>query len=132
MGRPGDHRLSRTTKLRLYRVCVCSSLTHCCKAWTLNRAVIQSVNRFNCTCLHIMTGEHYRVTETTPAYYLALAAHRRLLRYLAHVLRMSADSMVRSALMKPVKTLAITQRAACSVTARASRCHNLWQWRRIV
>ena len=34
-----DHRLSRTTKLRLYRVCVCSSLTHCCEAWTLNRTV---------------------------------------------------------------------------------------------
>ena len=36
-----DHRLSRTTKLRLYRVCVCSSLTHCCEAWTLNRTVIR-------------------------------------------------------------------------------------------
>ena len=35
-----DHRLSRTTKLRLYRVCVCSSLTHCCEAWTLNRMVM--------------------------------------------------------------------------------------------
>ena len=42
-----DHRLSRTTKLRLYRVCVCSSLTHCCEAWTLNRTVIRSINGFN-------------------------------------------------------------------------------------
>ena len=30
------------------------------------------------------------------------------------------------------QTLSNTQRAACSVTARVSRCHNLWQWRRIV
>ena len=42
-----DHRLSRTTKLRLYRVCVCSLLTHCCEAWTLNRTVIRSINGFN-------------------------------------------------------------------------------------
>ena len=55
-----DHRLSRTTKLRLYRVCVCSSLTHCCEAWTLNRTVIRSINGFNSRCLHVMTGEHYR------------------------------------------------------------------------
>ena len=52
-----DHRLSRTTKLRLYRVCVCSSLTHCCDAWTLNRTVTRSINGFNSRCLHVMTGE---------------------------------------------------------------------------
>ena len=45
-----DHRLSRTTKLRLYRVCVCSSLTHCCEAWTLNRAVTRTINGFNSRC----------------------------------------------------------------------------------
>ena len=28
-----DHRLSRETKLRLYKLSVCSSLTHCCTAW---------------------------------------------------------------------------------------------------
>ena len=28
-----DHRLSRETKLRLYKLFVCSSLTHCCTAW---------------------------------------------------------------------------------------------------
>ena len=63
-----DHRLSRTTKLRLYRVCVCSSLTHCCEAWTLNRTVIRSINGFNSRCLHVMTGEHYRETATAPVY----------------------------------------------------------------
>ena len=94
-----DHRLSRTMKLRLYRVCVCSSLTHCCEAWTLNRTVIRSINGFNSRCLHVMTGEHYRETATAPAYDLVLAVRRRRLRYLGHVLRMPADRMVRCALM---------------------------------
>ena len=52
-----DHRLSRTSKLRLYRVCVCSSLTHCCEAWTLNRTVMRSINVFNSRCLPLMTGD---------------------------------------------------------------------------
>ena len=94
-----DHRLSRTTKLRLYRVCVFSSLTHCCEAWTLNRTVIRSINGFNSRCLHVMTGEHYRQTATAPAYDLVLAVRRRRLRYLGHVLRMPSDRMVRCALM---------------------------------
>ena len=48
-------------------------------------------------------------------------------------LRMPADKMVRCALMALVSdTPLCIQRAACSVTARALRCHNLWQWRRIV
>ena len=89
-----DHRLSRTTKLRLYRICVCSSLTHCCEAWTLNRTVTRSINGFNSRCLHVMTGEHYRETATAPAYDLMLAVRRRRLRYLGHVLRMAADRMV--------------------------------------
>ena len=97
-----DHRLSRTTKLRLYRVCVCSSLTHCCEAWTLNRTVIRSMNGFNSRCLHVMTGEHYRETATAPAYDLVLAVRRRRLCNLSHVLRMPADRMVRCALLAPV------------------------------
>ena len=79
-----DHRLSHTTKLRLYRVCVCSSFTHC---WTLTRAVTRSINGFNSRCLHVMTGEHYRETAIAPAYDLVLAVRRRRLRYLGHVLR---------------------------------------------
>ena len=94
-----DHRLSRTTKLRLYRVCVCSSLTHCCEAWTLNRAVTRSINGFNTRCLHVLTGEHYRETAIAPAYDLVLAVRRRRLGYLGHVLRMPAERMVRRALM---------------------------------
>ena len=40
---------------------------------------------------HVLTGEHYRETATAPAYDLVLAVRRRRLRYLGHVLRMSAD-----------------------------------------
>ena len=94
-----DHRLSRTTKLRLYRVCVCSSLTHRCEAWTLNRTVTRSINGFNSRCMHVMTDEHYRETATAPAYDLVLAVRRRRLRYVGHVLRMPADRMVRCAHM---------------------------------
>ena len=81
-----DHRLSRTTKL-----CVCSSLTHCCEARTFNRTVTRSINGPNSRCLHVMTGEHYRETAIAPAYDLVLALRRRRLHYLGHVLRMSAD-----------------------------------------
>ena len=88
------HRLSRTTKLLLYRVCVCSSLTHCCEACTLNRTVMRAVNGFNSRCLHVMTGHHYRETATAQAYDLVLAVRRRCLRYRGHVLRMPADRMV--------------------------------------
>ena len=91
---PTMHRLSRTIKLRLYRVCVCSSLTHCCEACTLNRTVMRSVNGFNSRCLHVMTGQHYRETATAQAYDLVLAMRRRCLRYRGHVLRMPADRMV--------------------------------------
>ena len=72
-----DHPLSRTMKLRLYRVCVCSSLTHCCEAWTITRAVTRSINGFNSRCLHVMTGEHYHETAIAPTYYLGLAVRRR-------------------------------------------------------
>ena len=51
---------------------MCSSLTHCCEAWTLNRTVIRSINGFNSRRLHVITGEHYRETATAPAYALVL------------------------------------------------------------
>ena len=91
---------SLSTKLRLYRVCVCSSSRTA--AWTLNRTVIRSINGFNSRCLHVMTGEHYRETATASAYDLVLAARRRRLCYIGHVIRMLADRMVRCALMELV------------------------------
>ena len=86
----------------VYRLCVCSSLTHCCEAWTLNRKVTRTINGFNSTCLHVITGDDYRVTATAPAYDLVLAVRKRRLRYLGHVLRLPADRMVRRALLAHV------------------------------
>ena len=48
-----DHRLSRETKLGLYKLSVCSSLTHCCTAWALTRTVTRMINGFNSRCLHV-------------------------------------------------------------------------------
>ena len=52
-----DHRLSRNMNLRLYNVCVCSTLTYSCEAWNLTKAVSRILNRFNSRCLHVITGE---------------------------------------------------------------------------
>ena len=98
-----DHRLSRATKLRLYRISVCSTLTHSCEAWTPTRTVTRMVNGFNSRCLHVITGEDYRTTATVPAYNLVLAVRKRRLRYLGHVLRLPAESIVRCSLLALVK-----------------------------
>ena len=76
------HRLSRETKLRLYKLSVCSSLTHCCTAWALTRTVTQMINGFNSRCLHAITGEDYRAKATMPVYDLLLAVRKRRMRYL--------------------------------------------------
>ena len=89
-----DHRLSRATKLRLYRISVCSTLT---------RTVVRMINGFNSRCLHAITGEDYRTTATVPVYNLVLAVRKRRLRYLGHVLRLSAESIVRRSLLALVK-----------------------------
>ena len=65
--------------------------------WTLNRKVTRTINGFNSTCLHVITGDDYRVTATAPACDLVLAVRKRRLRYLGHVLRLPADRMVRRA-----------------------------------
>ena len=96
MGRPPSITHNETPAVPSLCVLVPS---HCCEAWTLNRTVTRSINGFNSWCLHVMTGEHYRDTATTPADDLVLAVRRRRLRYLGHVLRMPADRMVRCALM---------------------------------
>ena len=113
-----DHRLSWATKTRLYRLSVCSSLTHCCEAWTLTRTVTRMANGFNSCCLHVITGEEYRVTANEPAYNLVLAVRKRRLRYLGHVLSMPTDRMVRRSLMALVK-----------VTVSERRCTPYRHWR---
>ena len=92
-----DHRLSRALKLRTYQLAVCSTLTHASEAWTLTEPVMRSVNGFNSRCLHIITGQDYRVTATAPEYDLLLAIRQRRLRYLGHILRMPESRVVRSA-----------------------------------
>ena len=57
-----DHRLSRNLKLRLYHLCVCSTLTHSCEAWNLTKAVSRILNGFNSRCLHVITGDWRRVS----------------------------------------------------------------------
>ena len=94
-----DHRLSRNLKLRLYILCVCSTVTHSCEAWSLTKAVSRIVNGFNSRCLHAITGEEYRVTAISPAYNLLLSVRQRRLRYLGHLLRLPHDSVVRRTLV---------------------------------
>ena len=64
-----DHRLSCNLMLRLYNLCICSTLTHSCEAWNLTKAVSQILNGFNS------------------------------LRYLGHLLRLPRDSVVRRTLI---------------------------------
>ena len=54
-----DHRLSRATKLMLYRLSVCCSLTRCCTTWTITSTVVRRINGFNSRFLHVVTGEDY-------------------------------------------------------------------------
>ena len=95
-----DHRLSPETKLRLYKLSVCSSLTHCCISWALTRTMIRS---FNSRCLHVITGEDNRATATTPVYDLVLAMRKRRIRLLGHVFRLPPDRIMRRSLIALVK-----------------------------
>ena len=94
-----DHRLSRALKLRTYQLAVCSTLTHSSEAWSLTGPVMRSVNGFNSRCLHVITGQDYRVTATAPEYDLLRAIRLRRLRYLGHILRMPESRVVRCALL---------------------------------
>ena len=98
-----DHRLSRETKLRLYKLSVCSSLTQCYTAWTLTRTLVHMSNGFNSRCLHVITGEDYRATATTPVYDLVFVLRKRRMRYLSYVLRLPPDRIVRRSLISLVK-----------------------------
>ena len=98
-----DHRLPRSMKLRLYRLAVCSTIAHACEAWSLTTRVQQIINGFNSRCLHVITGQHYRVTATHPVFDLVLALRRRRLRYLGHILRMDRNRLVRRTLFAYVR-----------------------------
>ena len=64
---------------------------------------MRMVNGFNSRCLHVITGEDYRTTATVPAFNLVLVVRKRRLRYLGHVLRLPAESIVRRSLLALVK-----------------------------
>ena len=66
-----DHRLSRNMKVRLYNLCICSTLTDACEAWNLTQ--LPRVSTF----LHLL-----------------LVVRQRRLRYLGHLLRLPRDSVV--------------------------------------
>ena len=69
----------------------------------VKRTVVRMINGFNSRCLHAITGEDYRTTATVPVYNLVLAVRKRRLRYLGHVLRLPAESIVRRSLLALVK-----------------------------
>ena len=59
----------------------------------------QILNGFNSRCLHVITGEEYRVTAVSPAYNLLLSVRQRRLHYLGHLLCLPHDSVVRRTLI---------------------------------
>ena len=90
-------------KLPAYQLAVCSTLTHASEAWMLTEPVMRTMNGFNSRCLHVITGQDYRVTATAPEYDLLLAIRQRRLRYLGHILRMPESRVVRRALVALTK-----------------------------
>ena len=94
-----DHRLSRATKMRLFRIAVCSTVMHSYEAWTLTRTVMRMINVFN-------RPSPVRTTAppaTVPAKNLVLVVRKRRLSYLGHMLCLPAESIVRRSLMALVK-----------------------------
>ena len=94
-----DHSLSLNMKLRLYKLCICSTLTHSCEGRNLTKAVSRNLKGFTSRCLHVITEKEYHDTALSPAYNLLFAVRQRSLRYLGHLLCLPRDSMVRRSLM---------------------------------
>ena len=100
-----DNRLPRSLKLRLYAASVCSTLTHGSEAWMLMPRALATLNGFNSRQLHRITGRSYREEATNLSYDPLTAVRTRRHHWLGHILQMSADRLVRRAV------LALTQRA---------------------
>ena len=120
-----DHRLSRALKLRTYQLAVCSTLTHASEAWTLTEPVMRSVNGFNSRCLHIITGQDYRVTATASEYDLLLAIRQRRLCYLGHILRMPESRVVRRALVALAKGGSVYPKGSLFMDCQTMKFHQL-------
>ena len=117
-----DRRLSRALKLRTHQLAMCSNLTHASESWTLTDPVMRSANGFNSRCLHVTTGQDYRVTATASEYDLLRAIRQRRLHYFGHTLRMTESRVARHALVALAKGGTVYPKAASLWTAR--------QWRR--
>ena len=111
--------LSRALKLRTYQLAVCSTPTHASEAWLLTEPVMRSVSGFNSRCLHVITGQDYRVTATALEFDLLLAIRQRRLRYLGHILRMPESRVVRRALVALAKGGAIYPKGSLFMDCRA-------------
>ena len=120
-----DHRLWRALKLKTYQLAVCSMLTHASEAWTLTEPVMRSVNGFNSRCLHVITGQDYRVTATSPEYDLLRAIRQRRLRYLGHILRMPESRVVRRALVALAKGGTVYLKGSLFMDCRAMEMDQL-------
>ena len=94
-----DRRLPVSLKLRMYRLAVCTTLSHISESWALSEQVRMKVNGFNSRCLHVITGRTHRETATDPIYNLVINIRCRRLHYLGHLLRMDPSRLVRRTLM---------------------------------
>ena len=86
---------------------------------------MRSVNGFNSRCLHIITGQDYRVTATAPEYDLLLAIRQRRLRYLGHILRMPESRVVRRALVALAKGGSVYPKGSLFMDCQTMKFHQL-------
>ena len=94
-----DNSLPLSLKLRLYAASVCSTLTHGSEAWTLTPRALATLNDFISRQLHRITGRSYRDEATKPSYDLLKAVRTRSHHWRGHILRMTADRLLRHAVL---------------------------------
>ncbi len=101
-------------------------MTHASEAWTLTEPMMRSVNGFNSRfCLHVITGQDYRVTATASEYDLLRAIRQRRLRYIGHVLRMYECRVVRRALVALTKGGTVYPKGNLCMDCQAMEMHQL-------
>ena len=98
-----DTRLPTAMKVRIYQSAVCSSFTHACEAWDLNKAILKTINGFNSRCLSVITKGDIHELARDPPLNLVLTIRKRRLRYLGHILRMEPDRLVKRTLIALTK-----------------------------
>ena len=86
---------------------------------------MRGVNWFNSRCLHVITGQDYRVTVTAPEYDRLGAIRQRRLRYLGHILRMPESRVVRRALVALAKGGTIYPKGSLFMDCQAMEMNQL-------